>query len=52
MEEIYVSPFAPNLTTRCYCLITRFPFFHFHFDFLFSLFGVFLQLRMFAFFAR
>jgi hypothetical protein len=27
-------------TRRCYCLITRFPFFRFHFDFLESLFGM------------
>jgi len=40
MEEIFTSPKTPIITTRCYCLITRFPFFRFHFDFVFSLFAI------------
>lgn len=40
VKDIFTSPTAPVITTRCYCLITRFPFFRFHFDFVFSLFAI------------
>lgn len=40
MRETLVPPQTSFTTTRCYCLITKYPFFRFHFDFLFSLFGM------------
>jgi len=40
MKDIIVPPSIKTTTTRCYCLITKFPFFRLHFDFLFSLFAV------------
>jgi len=39
MRDITVPPNVQTTTVRCYCLITKFPFFRLHFDFLFSLFG-------------
>lgn len=43
MKDIIVPPDIQTITTRCYCLISKFPFFRFHFDFLFSLFGLFFN---------